>query len=280
VTDPEAAPAPQPFCQRGGSGDLFALLFPSAKPDARLPSFLFVPPFAEELNRSRRMVALQARALGALGHDVLVLDLYGTGDSAGDFADARWDIWLADIGAGIAWLKARGEGVVLWGLRLGAMLAAETAHRLEPRPALLLWQPVVDGRAYLNQFLRIRLAAGLARSDGGETTQTLRNRLAADETLEIAGYGLAPELAAAIEARTLMQFPPPRSGTHWWCEVSSDPERRLAPAGSRVIETWRRAGCESIEENVVGGEQFWATQEITISRPLLELTTRLFADRK
>lgn len=61
---------------------------------------LFVPPFAEELNKSRRMVAEAVRAFVEAGWAVLQLDLKGCGDSAGDFGDAAWADWLADVDAG------------------------------------------------------------------------------------------------------------------------------------------------------------------------------------
>ena len=44
---------------------------------------LYLHPLAEEMNRSRRMAALQARALAAAGCEVLQPDLLGCGDSAG-----------------------------------------------------------------------------------------------------------------------------------------------------------------------------------------------------
>src|SRR3546814_18352731 len=115
------------------------------------------------MNRSRRMAALQARALAALGIDVLLLDLFGTGDSAGDFRDARWEIWREDAMAAVAWLGARcGGRVGLWGLRLGTLLAAEVAAEMQA-PRLLLWQPVLSGERHLTQFLRLRVAAGLGK---------------------------------------------------------------------------------------------------------------------
>jgi alpha/beta superfamily hydrolase len=40
------------------------------------------------MNKARRMAALQARALAALGYGVLLLDLHGCGDSSGDFGDS------------------------------------------------------------------------------------------------------------------------------------------------------------------------------------------------
>ena len=43
-----------------------------------------VQPFAEEANLSRRVLVAQARRLAARGVAVLVPDVYGTGDSAGE----------------------------------------------------------------------------------------------------------------------------------------------------------------------------------------------------
>jgi hypothetical protein len=68
----------------GSGGRLFTLYFaPDAAVSAR-GGLLFIPPFAEELNRSRHMVVKTARALAAAGWGVLLLDLFGTGDSEGD----------------------------------------------------------------------------------------------------------------------------------------------------------------------------------------------------
>ena len=81
-------------------------------------ALVYVHPFAEEMNRSRRMAALGARALAAQGIGVLLLDLHGCGDSADDFGDATWDGWLRDIAAARAWLEQRlGAGVLRGGHR-------------------------------------------------------------------------------------------------------------------------------------------------------------------
>jgi alpha/beta superfamily hydrolase len=76
---------PTPFFLDGPAGNLFCLHFPRSTPGGARRCALVLPPFAEELNKSRRMGALAARALQRAGHDVLLIDLYGTGDSAGDF---------------------------------------------------------------------------------------------------------------------------------------------------------------------------------------------------
>jgi alpha/beta superfamily hydrolase len=74
-----------------------------------------VHPFVEEMNKSRRMAALQSRSLAARGYSVLQIDLFGCGDSSGDFADASWEIWVQDVVLGAQWLSQRvGGAVALW----------------------------------------------------------------------------------------------------------------------------------------------------------------------
>src|SRR5690606_27532247 len=79
-----------------GRGKRFALLTSPAA-SAPIGGLLFLHPFAEEMNKSRRMVALAARAFASAGWAVLQVDLAGCGDSEGDFADADWQTWLDDV---------------------------------------------------------------------------------------------------------------------------------------------------------------------------------------
>ena len=132
----DGAAAPQPFFLAGAAGPLFCLQLAPAPGVTPRGALLYLPPFAEEANRSRRMAVLQARRLAARGWPVLLLDPFGTGDSAGAFHEARWELWLADAARAAAWLATRWPGgpVTLWGLRLGALLAAALAAR-EPGPA-------------------------------------------------------------------------------------------------------------------------------------------------
>jgi exosortase A-associated hydrolase 2 len=242
-------------------------------------ALVYVHPFAEEMNKSRRMAALQARALAALGVGVLQIDLHGCGDSTGEFADARWDSWKQDIAQARAWLGQRlGRPTGLWGLRVGALLALDYAYAAaEPVERLLLWQPVTGGSAVLAQFLRLRVAAGLMQdgaSNGG--TKVLRAELAAGKTLEIAGYDLAPALAAAIEPLDANVLAP-RGCRIDWLEVTSAPDRPLPPAASRVASSWRAQGID-FGVRLVQAEPFWTTQEITECPALLDATCDLFRE--
>ena len=121
-----AAPATGPFFHRATdrSADPERFCFFHAPLGATMRgSVLAVHAFAEEMNKTRAAAADGARALAAAGFAVLQIDLTGCGDSAGDFEDATWAGWMADLAEAWAWLGERSAGSRwLWGTRLGALL--------------------------------------------------------------------------------------------------------------------------------------------------------------
>lgn len=229
---------------------------------------LHVPAFAEEMNKSRRMVTLQARALAAAGWTVLIPDLAGCGDSSGEFAEARWEDWLDDVQRAAAWLHQRcGTAPWLWGLRMGCLLAVEAARHDAALRRLLLWQPPASGKLLLQQFLRLRMASALEQGTHRGVVDALRRQLAAGETVEVAGYELSPALAAGIDAATL--DPPPGPGTLLWREVAADAADGLAPAGQSQRDRWAAAGWQ-LDAAVKAGPAFWQTTEIEVAPGLIE----------
>jgi exosortase A-associated hydrolase 2 len=267
------APA-EPFFLQSAAGPRFCLFHAPAGP--RRGALVYLHPFAEEMNKSRRMAALGARALAAQGVGVLQVDLHGCGDSDGEFAQARWDGWLRDVAAARAWLEARlGCRAGLWGLRLGALLALDHAASAPQAPArVLLWQPVIHGATFLTQFLRLRLASDMLK-DGGERsgTEALRASLRAGQSLEIAGYELAPQLALAIDGLDAAALAPLRCPAQW-LEVVAAPGRPLPPAAARVADAWRGQGVD-LRVETVEGPQFWNTQEIEEAPALLAATATI-----
>ena len=235
--------------------------------------FVYAHPFCEEMNKTRRMAALQSRRLAAAGYAVLQIDLFGCGDSSGDFADARWEIWKRDLQIAVGWLKSRLDGPLsLWGLRLGATLAADVARNpTMDIEQLLLWQPVSNGEQFLTQFLRLRLAAEMLADGTAQTgVRELRETLARGVPLEIAGYDLHPRLAAEIDALKLADLIPAAKRVHC-LEVTAAAEPKLSPASQRALEAWRSRGLD-VRAAAVGSEPFWSTIEVTECEALLAAT--------
>ena len=260
----------------GRAGPLYVFYQPplSAVPPSR--AVLVVPPFAEEMNKSRRMAALLARRLAAADVATLLLDLYGTGDSGGDFGDARWDIWRADVATAYDWLRARGcERISLLGIRLGALLALDVLRQAALAvERVVLWQPVVNGEVMLSQFLRIRVAAAMMAADKEkQTTQELQRALKAGQSIEVGGYELGPDLAGAIDPLRLEHLLDPRSPPIEWLEVVAADANALSPASRRVIDAWRTRGID-VRAHAVAGAPFWSSTEIATAPALLEATVR------
>jgi exosortase A-associated hydrolase 2 len=252
-------------------GQRFCIL--STPAGAARRAVVYIHPFAEEMNKARRMAALQARQLAAEGCVVLQIDLLGCGDSSGEFSEARWHAWKHDAQTAVRWISRRYPvPVTLWGLRLGAMLAADVAQDASLGiEHLILWQPVSNGGQFLSQFVRLRLASEMLASGAATTAlHELTEELRRGSMLEIAGYELHADLAAQIESLKLEALRPAVKRVDW-LEVLADRTLSLRPAAKRVLDTWRGDGIEANGQHALG-EPFWSTLEIAECEELLELT--------
>jgi len=261
----------EPFFLPTEAGRLFCVSLLPAKntPHAAL---LYLHPFAEEMHKSRRMSALQARRLAMAGYAVLLLDLTGCGDSWGDFSDARWDRWVDDALCAVHWIRETSGDVplLLWGLRLGAVLAVEVSAQLPEVKGVMLWHPVTNGELFLNQFLRIKLASEMLTEGRAQTgTRQLRERLRSGEPVEVGGYMLSPSLAKSIGSLRLDTMTPPRQSI--WIDIVADAQSPVPPASDKISKKWVDQGCRLLSIRVKG-DSFWLTQEITECPELLEVT--------
>lgn len=260
---------PEPLFIAGSAGSLFALHYPAPVRTGR--ALLVLPPFAEELNKSRRMLSLAARALQGRGHDVLVVDLYGTGDSAGEFVEASLTRWHDDLDVAVSWLAGHGaQQLDLLAVRGGALLLPGVAPPGGmTRGEVVLWQPVHSGRLLVRQFLRLRLAEEMTgREPQGPDPRSL---LQGDGHVEVAGYeitrGMVAELEAIAESLSAAQ-----GWRAWhWLEVVAPGSTALGPASQRAIEALRRGGAQ-VTATVSVGEPFWATPEIATVPALVDAT--------
>ena len=245
-------------------GRRFAVLTrPDAPPVGKL---LFLHPFAEEMNRSRRMVALAAQMFASHGWIVLQLDHLGSGDSDGDLGDVRWQDWLDDVASGWNWLQGTASDgpTVLWALRAGSLIAADWMRQTQMDVPLLLWQPILSGRQYLTQFLRLKASSAMLDASITKTSVTeMRRELASGESVEIIGYRLPADVAARMEMASL-ELPSGYSSPVAVFEVASGDPTPLTPAlgeFARLLD----AGGTPVSVEVVRGASFWQSQEIEIA---------------
>lgn len=259
----------------GDAGPLFVLL---REPPGARRGVLVVPPFAEEMNKCRRMVTELAHRLVHRGLAVVVPDLFGTGDSGGDFSDGSWECWQRDIRSVLRWCETRSiESYGLLAIRLGAALAASamSSYKVRSFDRTVLWQPVFGGSRYLGQFLRLRIAASISSDQQRETVSGLRERLANGDTLEVAGYRISGRLAAELE---LVEAPldlPAGFGAVHWLEIQRDDAVPVSMSITRLIESSRRTGGAA-ELHIVRGEPFWASTEVVLNKQLLDSSILAF----
>lgn len=264
------------------TGQRFCLHYP-AQGDVHRGQVIYIHPFAEEMNKARRMAALQARALSRAGFSVLQIDLLGCGDSSGDFGDATWQSWVNDVVHACHWLRDKNHPhaeksplpLWLWGLRAGCLVAVEAANQLDQPCHFLFWQPASAGKLVLQQFLRLKVAADLIGGQSKGVMEAMRQQLADGVGIEIAGYLLSPGLAAGLERSTLepaTHGAPDPARQIEWMETSTRDDASLSPASIQGIARWQQAGF-AVNSQVVKGPAFWQTTEIEDAPALIEATT-------
>lgn len=246
---------------------------------------LYVHPFAEEMNKSRRIAAVQARALASAGYMVLQLDLLGCGDSSGDFGDAGWLAWVDDVVQASAWLRQRATAsgatidsapLCLWGLRAGTLLCCQAATQIDEPCNFLFWQPPASGKQLLRQFLRLRLAADLLeRRETGELHEA-RAPLEPENPVEVAGYTITRDMASGFENAILK--PPAKRETPQrllWLEISALDPSGLQNRNVDALLAWEMAGY-IVERCAIAGDAFWLSSEPKENSQLIAATSAWF----
>lgn len=193
----------QPFYFGPIERRLFGIVNPRVAGGGQL-GIVLCPPFGQEAIRAQRLLRVLAERLARAGHDVLRFDYFGTGDSLGDDADADLDGWSNDLRRADAELRDRSAcSRTVWiGMRVGGLVALRAAAQAPERLArLLLWDPPIDGGAYL-RHLRERHVANLEQAFSLPPRPTFAAQAAdpARFTDEALGFALPPRLREQLEA--------------------------------------------------------------------------------
>jgi exosortase A-associated hydrolase 2 len=194
--------AGMPFYMNTAGGRLFAVHHSPRAVDSSLPAVVCCYPFGQETLRAHRAFRQLAVRLARRGQHTLRFDYHGSGDSSGESGEGNLDRWEMDIEAAAAELKSRAcvRALGLVGLRLGAALAATVAARRLDLDHVVLWEPVVSGREYLEEIeishARLLEDRGLVAergADGGRTTEVL-------------GFPLTPTMQRGLEGIDLLRL--------------------------------------------------------------------------
>ena len=199
--------AAQPLFFGSSERPLFGWLHAASGP-ARGVGVLLCSPSGYEAIVTHRTYRRFAESAAAQGFPALRFDYDGTGDSAGHALDgARVRHWLESIATAIDTLKAATgvRKVCLFGVRVGASLAAVAAQGRDDVQAMIAFAPVLKVSSYLREIR----ALSLARPQSSPPPELNID----PELQEAAGFTTTAETRAAlgaIDLNKLERAPAPR----------------------------------------------------------------------
>jgi len=238
---------------------------------------VFIPPFGEEMNRCRSLVATQARSFARAGYACTLLDFYGTGESQGRLSESTLQIWEDNIRLTIDTLLAEADRpITLWGLRLGGLIALDYASKVPGSiQDIVLWHPVNSAKIYVGQVLRQRVATLMLRNLEPETTKDMRQKLDDGEDLEVAGYTLSGALVSDIEGIDVGSMTTQLcSGKIFWLEHTIEAGKEVSLPTRKALESLSQAG-NTVEVSTFSDPPIWLIHERDSAPELLALSDGL-----
>lgn len=230
-------------------------------------SIVFVPAFAEEMNRCRRVAAVLGRRLAASGWHWVMPDLRGTGESSGCLHTLTAQDWIDDLAAVLSALDAEDHPIAgLVGVRLGALLAAAAASRLPESANLVLWQPLVNGGDQVRELIAQRALSDRLRGDADAASSAeLRADLANGVDLELGGYRVSRALAESLETLDLSVLDRGLPARCHWLEIA----RRRGETDADVPE--------GVQVQRVNAAPFWLQPEAPFPDEVVDATAAVFS---
>ncbi len=232
---------------------------------------LILPPFAEEMNKTRHLLNNLMRQLSAQQYDCFLLDNYGTGDSEGDLDNATIDVWRADLLQLLQLITQAGyQYLSLVAVRFGVLQLFDLLnHHHLPLTVkqVVLWQPLFDTAKFWQQFARIKLAEAMAA--GNKLSQKeLEQQLDNGSNIEIAGYPISPAFYQSLLSMNTA-IPAMLSGTPVsWFETSQ--LDNIALPVQKMREQLQQ--CCQLTFTQLKAEPYWQTAELANADELIAAT--------
>ena len=206
---------------------------------------VIVPPHGIEALAAAKTLRLLAEQLAKRGHSVLRFDLPGTGDSLDDDlpGDAT-SCWTRSVVEAAKTLQtsAGAGGIVLVGLRLGALLAASAAPDIENLAGVALLDPVISGKTYAREL-------GITAQAFAEETGVRPEDGCMGQGLTIGGLITSGETLAGLRKLTLLELAPAVPALLLHRDGAHDVKRMIAQWPAMQVTTKPAQGFEAIRSN-------------------------------
>ncbi|MAD74813.1 MAG: glycosyl transferase [Rheinheimera sp.] len=249
-------------------------LFLHAKVDiATENAVLILPPFAEEMNKTRHLINTVMQQLAAADCNCFMLDNFGTGDSEGDLDQASVGIWRNDIQQFIALLQQDGyQRLSVVAIRFGALQLFDLLNNDAlglPMQNIVLWQPIFDVKKFWQQFVRIKVAEVMA--SGKKVSQKdLEQQLLQGNTIEIAGYPISPDFyQSLLSMQTAIPAQLQRCQLSWF--ETSQLENIALPVQNMLLQFQENQDVNFVQ---LKAEPYWQTTELANADELITLTVQ------
>ena len=241
---------------------------------------IFVPPLAEEMNRSKRMYVLCARLLANSGIHAVIFDYSGTGDSSGEWGEFGYTDWIHDIQHVYAHCTTFADNINFVALRFGALILSDVIQQSTYKDGrCVFWDPVENGEVLVRQLIRIKIAAAMADESKKLTTKEILDDIQATGFLESGGYKISKALIDDINSKKLSTSLESVL-THMemnWMQLGKHTQTEKQWLSNSISEgDLSQDSHKKIIMHPVNDVKFWMQQEVTIAPELLRETHRAF----
>lgn len=214
-----------------GGEQLFSVYHEPEVMDHCDAGIVFCYPYGQEYIRCHRLHVNIANKLAKRGFHVLRFDYYGTGDSTGEFSSLTVKESLNNIKMVVDRFRTSCDlhRVILLGVRFGATLAIMYS-KIYDIDALVLWDPVLDGRAYIKS-----IDMSYKKWLNGSFTKEHRKR---NSFMENFGFQFSANLVNEIEEISISKekltdaIPTLVLGENkkYWIKLENEDDKALVPA--------------------------------------------------
>jgi exosortase A-associated hydrolase 2 len=249
------------------SRPLFGCFHPPQDTTAREGGVVLCNPLGREYIRSHRAYRQLAIHLSNAGFPVLRFDFYGCGDSGGERGEGQITQWLDDISAAVAEIRGRcnSDRICLLGLRFGGTLAMLAGARQGDVESVVLWNPVVSGKKYIQEFS----ALPLQRKRQQALPSAMLSSKGGEQFTEIGGFPFANAFLSDLHGLDLLGVEKPPANNILLIDSNQkasyqELRQRLSLLSPQVqyqhlpsLEVWSNTGTALVPATVVEAAVSW-----------------------